>query len=73
MLYAKWFAALKAKWPHLLWVNNLVDTLEPSLINISNGRMFEGGDGATLTDLLAGLWSGIPRHILASSVVLDDV
>ena len=40
MLYAKWFAALKAKWPHLLWVNNLVDTLEPSLINISNGRKY---------------------------------
>eukprot|EP01051_Picozoa_sp_SAG22_P010713 SAG22_NODE_979_length_6186_cov_10.777887_4_plen_114_part_00 len=49
-LYAKWFAMVQAKVQptKLLWVNNLVDTLQPSFINISNGRMFEGGDGLGL-------------------------
>ena len=39
-LYIAWFAALKAKWPQLLWVNNVVDSLQPSLINVSNGRSY---------------------------------
>ena len=38
--YARWFAMVQAKLlpKKLLWVNNVVQTLEPSLINISNGR-----------------------------------
>jgi hypothetical protein len=59
--YARWFAMVQAKLlpkknkeknknknKGLLWVNNVVDTLQPSFINISNGRMYEGGDGLGL-------------------------
>jgi hypothetical protein len=53
-MYIKWFAALKAHWPKLLWVNNVVDTLQPALINVSNGRMFEGGDGLGLDSVYNG-------------------
>ena len=53
-LYIAWFAALKAKWPKLLWVNNVVDTLQPALINVSNGRMYEGGDGLGLDAVYSG-------------------
>lgn len=53
-MYAKWFATLKSKHPKLLWVNNLVDTLQPGLINISNGRMYEGTDGLGLNAVYSG-------------------
>eukprot|EP00040_Diaphanoeca_grandis_P002930 m.23137 g.23137 ORF g.23137 m.23137 type:complete len:798 (-) comp14084_c0_seq1:81-2474(-) len=42
-LYASWFAHLKAKFPSLLWVNNMVDSFESALKPVSNGRQYEGG------------------------------
>ena len=43
-LYADWFQRLKAVYPKLVWVNNLALEQEPFMA-ISNGRMYEGGDG----------------------------
>lgn len=53
-LYGAWFAALKAKYPKLLWVNNMGDDLEPALMNISNGRQQEGSDPLGLDGVYAG-------------------
>jgi hypothetical protein len=53
-LYAAWFAALKAKHPKLLWVNNLLDALQPALQNISNGRMYEGPAAGGLNQVYSG-------------------
>lgn len=41
-LFAEWFGRLKAHFPQLLWVNNLLDSLQPTLLPLSNGRMYEG-------------------------------
>ena len=46
--------ALQAKHPSLLWVNNLVDSMQPALIRKSNGRMYEGGDGVGLDNVYSG-------------------
>eukprot|EP00035_Acanthoeca_spectabilis_P038565 m.54290 g.54290 ORF g.54290 m.54290 type:complete len:911 (+) comp9189_c0_seq1:3497-6229(+) len=53
-LYATWFAQLKATHPSLLWVNNMVDTLQPGLLKLSNGRQYEGGDGLGLNSAYTG-------------------
>eukprot|EP01051_Picozoa_sp_SAG22_P005361 SAG22_NODE_316_length_12517_cov_75.265180_5_plen_258_part_00 len=54
-LYAAWFAAIKAKHPSLLWVNNMGDDMQPGLINISNGRQQEGSDPLGLDGVYAGV------------------
>ena len=41
-LYVEWFELLKAEFPELLWVNNLLDSLAPVVAPKSNGRMYEG-------------------------------
>lgn len=53
-LYVAWFAALKAKHPKLLWVNNLLDQLEPALLPVSNGRMYEGPAAGGLNQVYSG-------------------
>ena len=44
LLYVSWFSQLKAKYPHLVWVNNLAQPQAP-FIPVSNGRQYEGGAG----------------------------
>ena len=44
----------QAKHPQLLWVNNLVDSLEPSFLTITNGRQYEGGATLGLDNVYAG-------------------
>lgn len=50
-LYHSWFKQLQAVYPHLVWVNNLAIEEGP-FVNISNGRMYEGGAG------LDGIYGG---------------
>ena len=40
--YVQWFYALKAKYPQLLWVNNIDTSFANEIQNISNGRQIEG-------------------------------
>jgi hypothetical protein len=69
-LYAQWFAALRSVHANLLWVNNLLDELEPGLINVSNGRMVEGTNNrepvlsrCSIAQCLFNIYMFVPRLI----------
>ena len=53
-LYVSWFAQLKAKYPKLIWVNNLDPSLQPTLLPLSNGRMYEGSAVGALDPAYSG-------------------
>eukprot|EP01043_Picozoa_sp_COSAG02_P028386 COSAG02_NODE_1718_length_11207_cov_2.888999_6_plen_422_part_00 len=70
-LYAAWFAELKAKHSKLLWVNNLLDELEPALLPVSNGRMYEGTAAGGLDTVYSGSMS-ISQRVALSRKWADE-